>query len=94
LSNNATTGLKLQLEIIQHIIQDLLSHYDSEDVRRMWRLIRQGNSSEAEENPPEQITQPPQENPPTKESNEVTERQNKNDGEEVGALFGIGGEFN
>ena len=94
MSNNATTGLKLQLEIIQHIIQDLLSHYDSEDVRRMWRSIRQGNGSEAEENPPEQITQPPQENPPTEEPNEVAEGQNKNDGEEVGALFGIGGEFN
>jgi hypothetical protein len=41
MSNNATTATKPQLEIIQHIIQDLLLHYDSEEVKRMWRLIRQ-----------------------------------------------------
>jgi hypothetical protein len=39
--NNATTAKKLQLEIIQPIIQDLLSHYDSEEVKRTWRFIRQ-----------------------------------------------------
>jgi hypothetical protein len=41
MSSNATTAKKLQLEIIQHIIQDLLSRYDSEDIKRMWQLIRQ-----------------------------------------------------
>jgi hypothetical protein len=41
MSNNATTATKPQLEIIQHIIQDLLLHYDSEEVERMWRLILQ-----------------------------------------------------
>jgi hypothetical protein len=40
-SNDATTATKPQLEIIQHIIQDLLSHYDSEEVETMWRLICQ-----------------------------------------------------
>jgi hypothetical protein len=40
-SNDARTATKPQLEIIQHIIQDLLSHYDSEEVERMWRLICQ-----------------------------------------------------
>jgi hypothetical protein len=40
-SNNATTATKPQLEIIQHIIQDLLSRYDGEEVERMWRLICQ-----------------------------------------------------
>ena len=39
MSNCATTAPKPQLEIIQHIIQDLLSHYDSKEVQRMWRLI-------------------------------------------------------
>ena len=39
--NNATTATKPQLEIIQHIIQDLLLHYDSEEVKTMWRLICQ-----------------------------------------------------
>jgi hypothetical protein len=41
MSNCATTVTKPQLEIIQHIIQDLLSHYDSKEVERMWRLICQ-----------------------------------------------------
>ncbi|HJU78818.1 MAG TPA: hypothetical protein VJ599_04550 [Nitrososphaeraceae archaeon] len=41
MSNDARTATKPQLEIIQHIIQDLLSHYDSEEVERMWRLICQ-----------------------------------------------------
>jgi hypothetical protein len=41
MSNNATTATKPQLEIIQHIIQDLLLHYDSEEVETMWRLICQ-----------------------------------------------------
>jgi hypothetical protein len=41
MSNNVTTATKPQLEIIQHIIQDLLSRYDSEDLKGMWRLIRQ-----------------------------------------------------
>jgi hypothetical protein len=41
MSNNATTVKKLQLEIIEPIIQDLLLHYDSEEVETMWRLILQ-----------------------------------------------------
>jgi hypothetical protein len=46
MSNNATTAEKLQLDIIEPIIQDLLSHYDSEEVKRMWRLIRQNIEDE------------------------------------------------
>ena len=45
MSNCATTATKPQLEIIQHIIQDLLSHYDSEEVERMWRLILQDRAN-------------------------------------------------
>ena len=41
MSNNAMIAKKLQLEIVQHIVQDLPSHYDSEEVKRMWRLICQ-----------------------------------------------------
>jgi hypothetical protein len=41
MSNNAITATEPQLEIIQHIIQDLLSHYDSEEVEGMWQLILQ-----------------------------------------------------
>jgi hypothetical protein len=47
MSNCATTATKPQLEIIQHIIQDLLSHYDSEEVERMWRLILQDRANRA-----------------------------------------------
>jgi hypothetical protein len=45
MSNNATTVKKLQLEIIEPIIQDLLLHYDSEEVETMWRLILQDRAN-------------------------------------------------
>ena len=45
MSNNATIVKKLQLEIIEPIIQDLLLHYDSEEVETMWRLILQDRAN-------------------------------------------------
>jgi hypothetical protein len=45
MSNNATTVKKPQLEIIEPIIQDLLLHYDSEEVETMWRLILQDRAN-------------------------------------------------
>ena len=45
MSNNATIVKKLQLEIIEPIIQDFLLHYDSEEVERMWRLILQDRAN-------------------------------------------------
>jgi hypothetical protein len=47
MSNSAATVKKLQLEIIEPIIQDLLLHYNSEEVERMWQLICQNREERA-----------------------------------------------